>query len=511
MRIFQYVIIILVILLLSACESILFPPLEVVSVSVPEGAGNDSVSILFSADVDSASISKALTVTEDGVGMKGTVTISGSSVVFTPIKGFVLNKDYEVLVTTDAEDTKGNSLSAEYHKRFSTRSEHTAPAVVSITPSNDSSLSVSPEAIDIVFSEPVDVPSFVRAFSIEPFFPFVHTFTGDDTHVRIVPQELLKIGQRYTITVSTSLLDRAGNALPEAFVSTFLNGTDLTPPIYKLLAVTGTAPERELSDTINNAAIPPDVELLLRFDEPIGNTSINSFISIMPPVSMKLTINEEHMNSVSFDPRARTALIQFTSRLTWGETYELTIRNGITDRANNKITGDKVYKIICNDEAKRPVTIVKAYFDRLKPSADRYFPLDPNTPYSTLFLPVDPGFFELGKTPPPQTEIYFIMNVSSDTAVTEISLVSAMEAIRISLRATHTEMAIKRVENINIASLPVSAPPASSGKNIALKVVVDVTNQADPGFVTFSVSDKLTDNSHNPLISPWEVVCNIDP
>ncbi|GHV96648.1 hypothetical protein AGMMS50293_29680 [Spirochaetia bacterium] len=134
--------------LLVSCGEWFLPPLEVVSI-----AAEQNVQIVFSASPSPESIKKAFTMTEDSQTLSGDFSFNGKKVIFSPVNGIRINREYTITLSTVAEDQKGNSLLKEYIYRFNTKDTTGAPYIVSITPANESNIITQPEKITIVFSK----------------------------------------------------------------------------------------------------------------------------------------------------------------------------------------------------------------------------------------------------------------------------------------------------------------------------------------------------------------------
>ncbi|MDR1903731.1 MAG: Ig-like domain-containing protein [Treponema sp.] len=499
------VIIIISALLMVSCGDILLPPLTISSVSVPAGyvdpASLTAVTIEFSADPEIISIEKALSLTENGSVMDGILTKNDTKISFAPMTGFVKNKNYVLIITTDAEDSNGNSLLKEFRRYFTTRLETDPPQILSITPDNDSELTGELEALEIQFSEPVDIPSFVKSFIISPSFPFLYEFFYDDTHVKIIRQEPLVKNQRYTVTIGTSLMDRAGNELSEPVSINFLNGNDRLPPEYTLY-LDGAA----LSQTTINEGISVNAEFSLEFNKKVMVDSLSSYISISPQTTVKITADKESRQSVK---------IQCTSGLMWGKTYTLTVRKGVADNAGNKTETDVQYILVCNKEAERPLTVLKGYLDVDSTEIndeDRFFPFMSTNIYSTIIFPAP----EYPIDTPVATSLYFVVNASSGASA--VSLVSAMQSIRMNTANSCLNIDIKNIQCADLTdtifddiSSLISQDndlKVEGGKNMGIRVYLEITNRDANGLITLSIAKDLCDNLKNTLQTAWETVYN---
>lgn len=508
MRTVQGAVILVLSCALFSCGNLLLPPLEITSVSVAEGlvdAGNlRDVSITFSASPTLASLESALRLSEDGSAMQGTLAVSGTTAIFVPRAGFRASKKYELVISNVAETESGNSLAHEFSRKFTTRSESVAPAVVSISPENGAEISAQPAAITIAFSEPVRDSSFRDAIRVSPSFDYVASFSADRSSVSLLPAAQLTRGQRYTITVDTALVDISGNPLTEDFVSSFLYGVDTTPPACAAYADSGGS--AILLDFSLNAGIPSDSTIRLAFDEEVSVDSVQNYIVIEPPVAMTVAPDTEGKRSVT---------VTFKTEPSWNTRYTLSLKRGVKDLSGNAIAAVSSWPFLCDRERDRPPEVVKAYLDVSKGEADafaRYVPLTSAGSFGDLTLPAE-------SFPPEATvtsALYVVIRASSLAGSIPASL--AMRAISASATNSCVSIQMKKVSTAaatdaifdGIRPLLASdlAFAAGVGALFVVKVDLEVENSANRGIVSFSVSGDLADDLGNAMVAPWEAIYN---
>jgi hypothetical protein len=492
--------------LFVSCGSLLLPPLEITAVSVGEGlvdAGSlRDVSITFSAPPTLQSLESAFSLSEDGSAMKGTLSVSGLSATFVPRAGFQANRKYELVLSTAAETADGNSLAHEFSRKFTTRSENVPPTVTSIDPANGTEISVQPDAITIVFSESIRDSSFRDAIRVSPSFDYVASFSVDFSSVSLMPAAPLTRGQRYTVTVDTALADMSGNTLTEDFVSSFLYGTDVTPPVCAAYADSGGS-SIALSSSLN-AGIPRNATLRLSFDEAVD--SVQNYIAIEPPVSMTVKPDTEEKRSVT---------VTFKTRPSWNTRYTLSLKKGVKDLSGNAIGAVSSWPFVCDREEDRPPEVVKAYLDVNKgeaSAASRYVALTAAGSFDSLTLPAEVYPADATVT----STLYVVVRASSlassipsSLAMRALELTATNSCVAIQLKKVTTALASDTIAD-DIRPLLASDPAFATGGGalFVVKVDLEIENSTNRGLVYFTVSTDLADDLGNAMGAAWEAIYN---
>ena len=201
MRLFQSSIILLFVLLLSACVQFPINNFEVKSCSFSE----TDVVISFSTVPNQYLFMKSFSLKEDSNEITGKYEFIDKKVVFTPDYGIKENFFYELVILSTAEDIDGNSLEKDYKQTFSTRTEFERPTILDISPYNEFQSSSEISEIKIYFSESIDDASFRKAINFVPAFNYVYEWENSNTIVKIYPTEKLQKETWYEIRISKSL------------------------------------------------------------------------------------------------------------------------------------------------------------------------------------------------------------------------------------------------------------------------------------------------------------------
>ncbi len=204
------------------------PPTVASTVPVNATTGiaiNANVTALFSELMDPATIvspATSFTLTGPaGAVVAGVVTYSGSTATFNPNVDLAISTLYTATLTTAVKDLAGNAMVANKIWTFTTglAPDTTKPTVLSTVPADLATVAI-PTTITATFSELMD-PAALNASPAVAFtlaapgptnVPGVVTYTTGNT-ATFAPGSVLVAGTVYTATISTAVMDLAGNTM----------------------------------------------------------------------------------------------------------------------------------------------------------------------------------------------------------------------------------------------------------------------------------------------------------
>jgi methionine-rich copper-binding protein CopC len=205
-------------------------PPSVVSSSPADGSTgvpvNTAIAVLFSESIAPASV----TVSElyaDG-GITGSVSVSGATATYTPDADLPPSTTVTMTLAAGVEDLAGNATTQATVWSFTTGSsaDTTPPTVVSTEPASSQADVELDATISVVFSEPLDAATVdASSFTISPGSGTVAVSGSSAT---LTPDGSLTPGTVYTVTLSTTITDLAGNQMAAEYVWTFTTADDLT-------------------------------------------------------------------------------------------------------------------------------------------------------------------------------------------------------------------------------------------------------------------------------------------
>jgi len=435
-------------------------------------------------------------MTEEGQNVSGFFSFNKETVIFQPTTVLRANHEYNIVITTIAEDKKGNSLLRDFEYKFYTKQDIEFPQILDINPANESNLILAPERISIIFSKAIDTVSFTRAISISPSITYVLEWDTEHFAVDIIPIKPLSEGTRYTITINTTLTDTHRNALLTTFKSTFLYGIDRNPPEAHIGWKTPENTSGLLTPDTNNSNIPSDSDFIIGFDKQILIDVIVSFIEINPLISITVTPDIISKNN---------ALIKLNQKPEWGTNYTLKLKKGISDIFGNKTETDILFPIVFNTERHRPIIFAGGALDIIS----EYKLINTTTNYTSLTL--DVILFDPSGHTARTTELYYAFRISNEAD--SISLVSAMQGISILARNFCAYISIRTINILTPADSKYDTIYAllndnNEGKLCILKMEIDIENKDNNGFIIFTIHDNISDNLGNTMIDSINLTLN---
>jgi len=293
-----------------------------------------SIIVVFSERMDPATINDTtFTLYIGATPVLGTVSLVNRTATFAIGQPITPLTTYTATVTTGCADMAGNTLGADYTCTFTTGTgpDVTAPMVTGTSPVDlDINVSVS-TTIQVVFDEAID-PATVddTSFYIEeagiPISGTTYTTTGNIATMSLPAN--LNPTTVYTVTVTTAVMDLAGNALTSDYVFSFTTGTgaDITPPNIDITDPLDAATDVSLTAPIS-----------VSFDEDMDSGTITtaSFTLHMGVLPVSGTV-------AYVGPGPDYAFTPDLPLLP-GATYTATVTSAVTDLAGNPLAADYVW------------------------------------------------------------------------------------------------------------------------------------------------------------------------
>lgn len=474
---------VLFLIIFISCSQVILPYFEIVNFSYDD----EKITLQFSSNIDGEKVKKAFYLIEDNTKTEGIYKVSGKYFYYYPINGIQENKNYEISVSTIAEDENGKSLKEKYYNRFSTKTDLSIPKIISITPSNFSTLDSQFEKIQIEFSKAINEETFYSAFSTEPTFNYIIDFNDEKNIVDIIPTEKLSKTSIYTIKINTDLKDNNENNLQEDFVSRFQIGNDEISPKIELSYIDSFSNKNILyDDGFINHNIPNNAFVTIQFSEKINIDYISSKIQIFPS-----SINfSSEIDKINKDKIYLTINGEFNKDCT------LILSKGIEDFSGNKTDKDMNYILYFDNEAYRPVIFMKAYIQI--DDKNNFKELSYKTQFTNLCF--DP-FYYCNDRIKRKGDLYLLFCVSKKSD--GIDYFSAIDALSFKTTNSCCSIQIKKAENIlkeNFIDLPIDYKNQDDNTQICIiKFTLDITNTNKNGIVELNIDSKIKDTLGNKL------------
>lgn len=186
--------------------------------------------VMKASTIDTASF----TVKQGTTSIKGSVSYSGKTAIFTPEENLIAGLVYTGTITKGAKNEAGIALKSNYNWSFTIAGsavDVTAPTVISFVPANNATSVALNSKATIVFSKAMD-PLTINATTVslaQGTVVIAGTVTYSGTTATFTPASSLVANTVYTGTVSTGAKDLAGNAVAVSTVWNFTTAGVVIP------------------------------------------------------------------------------------------------------------------------------------------------------------------------------------------------------------------------------------------------------------------------------------------
>ncbi|MEW6686625.1 MAG: Ig-like domain-containing protein [Candidatus Edwardsbacteria bacterium] len=170
---------------------------------------------------------------------------------------------YYIFLDTTAKDRAWNSLGATFSTNFTTERDTIPPQVVNTDPGVGASNISVKQKISVRFSEKMNRSSVENSFSLNPTVSGTFSWSSDSLVV-FTPSSLLRFSTLYSVTISTSAMDLAGNHLKQNYVWNFTTGSGAYVTCRQAEAVyLIDLTSKSLVDTISGFSSPKGIAITL--------------------------------------------------------------------------------------------------------------------------------------------------------------------------------------------------------------------------------------------------------
>jgi hypothetical protein len=270
------------------------------------------LAVEFTEPVDMASAEGALRIEPP---VSGSVSWSGSSMIFTPAERLELATAYAVTVTEGIVDPAGNRMT-ELPPPFSFETAG-PPEVVETVPADGADGVAVDEPIGVTFSALMDTASVESALRLRPAFP--HELRWSGTLLEIVPSRPLEAERDYEITIGARALDVSGVALAS---ETTIGFRTVAPGLDAAVLVPADGSD----------GIAPTSPIAVIFDQPIDPESVTAgdALTITPEVAGSLELVDATGAQPASPNDATILRFQPSGPLPANTTFEVALGTGIT-------------------------------------------------------------------------------------------------------------------------------------------------------------------------------------
>ncbi|MEZ7893140.1 MAG: Ig-like domain-containing protein [Candidatus Wallbacteria bacterium] len=289
----------------------------------------------FTMPLSQQKIADSTIVVNDGIKDISGKTVyveKDNQLMFIPDKNLETGKVYRVNITArDIESIDGFKLPQNYSWSFSTRKprDEAPPEVVSVSPINGS-YDVSEQArIAASFSEEIE-PTTLNKYTV------TLSENNQDVNGKIiydrrtlkaafVPYEKLKLGQKYTMIISTAVKDMAGNPMKEPVQWSFFTKKPIVVEKPKIVKTFPASDEKN---------IKIDTKIFIYFNKSMNESTCNVF-------NVKLSAGDKVIPvSTNFIKNGNFVTIIPLENLEYSTVYKISVSGRISDNDQQQLGSD---------------------------------------------------------------------------------------------------------------------------------------------------------------------------
>jgi len=230
------------------------------------------LAVEFTEPVETASAPDALTIDP---AVPGSVSWSGSTMIFTPREPLDVARSYTVTVGPGVRDLAGNPMT-ELPGPFTFETTG-PPEVVETVPADGAEEVALGEPIAVTFSTLMDTASVEAALRLRP--AFAHELRWSGRLLEIVPSEPLETDREYQVAIGEDAFDVSGVALD-------------APASVRFRTVSPGLQASVLIPADGADGIAPTSPIAIIFDRPVepGSISADGLLTITPDVAGSLVL-----------------------------------------------------------------------------------------------------------------------------------------------------------------------------------------------------------------------------
>ena len=247
--------------------------------------------------------------------VEGTVSWSGSTMLFTPRDPLQLETTYVATVGTGIRDLSGNRIAEPPPSfEFTTAGR---PSVAGTVPEDGARDVAVDGPLEITFSTLMDTGSVEEALSVEPSVEYALRWSGEVLEVE--PLAALEPGREYVVRISGEAADVAGVAIGAPTAMRFRTVAAGLDPI-------GLTP----ADGVDGIA--PSAPIALLFDRPIDPDSVTAdLIDISPNVAGSIDVVDAAGDPLDDPDAGDGTVLRFTPSgpLPLNTTFEVVVEPGL--------------------------------------------------------------------------------------------------------------------------------------------------------------------------------------
>ena len=272
---------------------------------------NESATIIFTKEMDSASVEKSISITPTLTNGYSTSWVNAKTIIITSNNGWEPSTSYKLEIANTAKDNKNLSLKSNFILQFKTTGN---PLIESFKPDNASTDKLLTQKISINFSKPMNTAQTEAAISVSPSATLSFAWSNDNKTVTISNSENWAENTYIRTVISNKAVDSQGIALLNP--QSILFKTTLVPAV-----VIGSC-----SPTSNAVSVSENTTISVAFNKEVNHSSAESAFGLSNSTSSKI--------SGTFAWNGNTLIFTPDSKLTSNTKYTVNVNNNYFDSNN---------------------------------------------------------------------------------------------------------------------------------------------------------------------------------
>jgi len=441
------------------------------------------VALAFSQEPDKNSVERSFSLTENGKNLPGHFSWRGNCMVFSPAAPLAVNKDYVVILKTDAQNTKGLNLERQFEAAFSTRNGTGRPVLVDSTPRDGGMISEERGRVELLFSSPMNRSS-LQNLSFSPSIAGVWALEADGCRAVFTPSENWNPARSYRLSIGTAAADETELETGREFLLHFSVGLDKIPP--QLLSAIALDNSNTTVMVLNpdNGTVAENIgweknyRLCLVFSEAVDTASVTSALSIVPSLGMVLETAPDY---------ADTLIFRFSDIPQFGASYAVSLGTSVKDRAGNTLEKKILWRIRADGELSAPPVLKGLRFPKDPSSISELLAYRPEDLFADF--PVEGTYYTFDSGINTWMELYF--ETAPGAAIDTFSLMD-----RFRFNATNGALSFSP-RSVVVSGFTVNDPFPLWNNYYRVEIRGVMTNHPYTGMVTIETGAGLKDSFGN--------------
>lgn len=380
----------------------------------PASAAN--VTLSFSLEPDRNSVERSFSLSEDGTVLPGHFSWQGSRMIFSPAAPLIQNRDYLIILKTDAQDKRGLSLERQFEAAFSTRNGSGRPVLLTSVPLDGGIITGERDTVELFFSVPMNRSS-LQGLSFSPSVSGVWSLEDSGKMAVFTPSENWLTGKSYRLNAGSSLKNNLELEAGRDYVLHFSAGADRSSPELISAAALDSGGNSVMILEGDNGMVTENkhwewnYRLGLTFSEPVETASVTTALRSDPSLGMILETAPGYADKLVY---------RFTDPPAHDSSYTITLEKSVKDRAGNTMEERIRWRIRSDGTLSRPPVLKAMRFPKVPALAGTRDLLSYTTENLFADFPLEEKNYTFDKEVPAWIELYF--ETSPGASIDSLSL-----------------------------------------------------------------------------------------